>query len=280
MIFTLLTHSLFGQVVTGKVADSSSGEPLEYVSIGVIGTPVGCITDKGGNFTIDLTLLDRNASVRISMISYVPQSFSIEEFILKADKIALAPAPTQLNEVVIKPSGRIMQIGASNFDRKALWGWVGTDLGKGREKGTLLKLGKKKVRLLSLHANVFSNSFDTCFFRLHIRKLLNGLPSDELLGENIIIPIHVSSGWDEVDLSKYNLEFKDDIALTLEWLKIGKLIEDTSLTENGKKRTPKIYFNLNMKRKGGGMFVRQGFENTWQVAKRNPTLFLTVQEIQ
>ncbi len=278
IIFSLLSQTISGQIVNGRIIDASNGNPLEYASIGAIGTPLGCITDKEGKFELDLSSLSKEATINVSMISYRSQSFSLQEFITLGKTIALVPSPTQLSDIIIRPAGRTFKIGVFTFDRKALYGWTGAEPGKGREKGTQFYLGKKPVRLLSLHMNLAVNSFDTCFFRMHIRKLEHDFPTDELLTENIVIPINVQTGWYEFDLDKYNLVFKDKIALTLELLKNGKLIEK-SLSEDGKKIIPRIYFNLNMKRRGEGLFVKDGVEGNWQWAKRNPTMYITVQEL-
>lgn len=279
ILLAFSAHSILGQTITGKIIDASNSNPLEFASIGAIGTPVGCVTDKEGKFDLDVSSLSKDAIIKVSMISYKSRSFSIQELVTSGEAITLVPSPTQLSEVVIRPAGRVFKVGVLTFDRKAVFGWGGTDPGKGREKGTKLDLGKKPVRLLSLHINVAVNSFDTCLFRMHIRKLENDFPAEELLTENILIPITARTGWDEIDLSKYNLVFKEKIALTLELLKNGKVIDDKSLGADGKRVIPRLYFNLNMKRRGGGLFVKDGVEGNWQWAKRNPTFYITVQEL-
>jgi len=59
------------------------------------------------------------------------------------------------------------------------------------------------------------------------------LPSEELLTENIMIPITKSSGWIEMDLSKYNLIFKDDIVLSLEWVNVNTTSKMKNITVKG-----------------------------------------------
>ncbi len=281
LLLITLIQSLNGQIITGRIIDLYNGSPLEYASIGAIGTSAGCVTDREGKFNIDVTGLPKDIIIRASMISYHPQSFTIDELNKKDIIIKLLPSPIQLTEVIIRPSGKTRKVGVtanSDID-KGLWGWVGTDLGKGREKGSTITLGNKPVRLLSLHLNLYFHSFDTSIFRLHIRKIDKGMPATELLSENIFIPITVKEGWVDFDLSKYNLQFNGDIALTLEWVNAIGINSERKLI-NQKNITPRIYLYIKTGR-GNGMFVKQGVENSWVYDnRRNPCFYLTVQELQ
>jgi hypothetical protein len=281
LLLTTLIQSLNGQIITGRIIDLSNGSPLEYASIGAIGTSAGCVTDREGKFNIDVTNLPKDIIIRASMISYHSQTFTIDELSKKDIVIALHSAPIQLEEVVIRPLGKIKKIGIfknSDVDM-GLWGWVGIDLAKGRERGSIIKLGKKPVRLLSLNLNLYFHSFDTSILRLHIRKIEKGLPTTDLLLENILLPVTAEEGWVDFDLSNYNLQFNGDIAVTLEWVKaIG--IQSERKQKYQRSNKPRIFFYIKTG-KGNGLFVKEGVENKWVHDKRiNPCFYLTVQELQ
>jgi len=59
------------QVVTGKVTDSQSGEPMPGVNVVVKGATIGTITDSNGNFSLNVP--DRNATLVFSFIGYTVQ---------------------------------------------------------------------------------------------------------------------------------------------------------------------------------------------------------------
>lgn len=59
-----------GQTIEGHVLDSLSGEALEYVSIGIIDTPHGCIADEKGCFSFEAGDQEPSSRLRISMIGY------------------------------------------------------------------------------------------------------------------------------------------------------------------------------------------------------------------
>lgn len=278
VLFTLLITHLHGQVITGTVIDSSNSEPLEYVSIGAIGTSIGTITDKNGNFKIDVNGQSPNAIIRISTISYKPKSFTIEELSNKENTIKLISDTIHLEEVVVRPSGKIKDVGSFNNSTTIKGGWGGSEYGKGYDVGLKIQLGAKPVNLKTLHMNVYKQSFDTVILRLHIRSISHRMPSEELLSSNILIAITKSSGLVDIDLSNYNLVFKGDIALLLEWIKVVGIHKDRfykPIKEFAFEPYPCVYFNQS---KQGTTYFRRGCENKWLRQNGSPCIYLTVQE--
>ena len=276
-LFSLIAIQLNGQSVTGKVIDSSSGEPLEYVSIGVVNTYIGIITDSKGNFKIDVKGQSPKAVVRISMISYAPQIFTIQELSAKENIIKLVSTPMQLAEVIIRPSGKIRDVGTTSYTRIGNWcGWGGSKFGQGCEIGTKIELGNKPVQIKNLHVHVQRQAFDSSLYRLHIRTIVDNLPFEELLNTNIILAITKESGWIDFDLSKYNIVLKGDVALTLEWVKVIGI---------NKKRAQKIdkiitteYVLFNTKKNQGNIYTRWGTEAKWTMHENgSPSIYLTIQ---
>jgi hypothetical protein len=53
------------------------------------------------------------------------------------------------------------------------------------------------------------------------------MPHKELLDQNIFIPVTKESGWIDIDLSNYNFVFSGDIALSLEWIKVVGIHQDS-----------------------------------------------------
>ena len=273
-----LTLQLQAQQISGKVIDSSSGKPLEYVNLGVIDTSLGLTTNEKGEFSLDIKGQSLKAIVRVSMIGYKPQTFPIEELTNKANSIKLENEPIQLGEVTVKPFiGKLKKVGTtSSTFHGALCGWGGTQKGKGHEIGTKIELGTLPVLLRGLHVCLRKQSFENSLFRLHIRSITNNLPYKELLTENIMIPITKNSGWIDIDLSKYNLVFEGDIALTLEWVDVNTTSKIKFIDVKGQKEYCVLF---KMEQKQGCTYTRWGSEAKW--TNRNagsPSFYLTVQE--
>ena len=270
-----LTLQLQAQLITGRVIDSSSEKPLEYVNLGVINTPLGITTNEKGKFSLDIKGQSPKAIVRISMIGYKPQIFQIEELTNKENIIKLVNEPIQLSEVSAKPfSAKQKTIGTTDNKHGGLGGWGGTQRGTGYEIGTKLELGSSPVFIKSFHIYLTKQSFECSVFRLHIRSIVDNLPSEELLTENIFIQLTKKSGWVNIDLKKYNLVFSGDVALSLEWVNVIGLKRLTKI--NG---VMGANINFRMNSKQGSTYARWGTEAKWTYRDGlSPCYYLTVQE--
>jgi len=273
-----LSLQFYGQSITGMVFDASSGEPVVYASIGVIETSVGTITDEKGIFRLEVKNLPGKSIVRFSMIGFKAQTISIEELAMKENIIRLENEIYNLPEVIVNPGGKLEKVGTTGFSFKnGFCGWGGNDFGKGWEIGTKINLGNIPKRLKSLHIRVNKQSFDTSLFRLHIRNIADNMPTNELLKTDILISITKETGWVAFDLSKYNLVFEGEIALSLEWIKVAGMDLNNLITSNGTKQLyPAVTFNV--KQKEGLTFSKWGSEAKWVIhEKSSPSIYLTVQ---
>src|SRR5471030_120333 len=86
--------------LTGVVKDANTGEALPYVNVGIPSKGIGTVTDDKGAFKLNAG--NNNAdSLRVSMIGYLPQYFSIGDFKKQANVVKLIPTNIQLKEVKI-----------------------------------------------------------------------------------------------------------------------------------------------------------------------------------
>ncbi len=270
---------VFSQEITGKVINTNNNKPLEYVSIGVISKPIGTITNEKGHFKLNTKNISIESRVRFSMIGYKSQVFTIKELKNANNIIILEEEPIQLSEVIVKPSGRLREVGTTNSPFLAeVCGWGGTEFGKGYEIGSEMDLGVWTVKLINLQLLLRKQSFDSTLLRLHIRSIADNLPDKELLPENIIFSISQESGWIDVDLSQYNIVLNNKIALSLEWIKIYEVNEDRLVILNENKHATAVVV-FKVKREKGSMFSRWGSEAKWKrIENKSPAFYLTVQE--
>jgi iron complex outermembrane receptor protein len=97
-------------VISGKVTDAASGEPLPGVNIVVKGTIQGNISDKSGQFSISVQA-SPPITLAISFIGFKSQEISITEAQTSNLEIKLEEESTSLNEIVI---------GVSRISEKAI----------------------------------------------------------------------------------------------------------------------------------------------------------------
>ncbi len=89
-------------VVSGKVSDAVSGEPLPFVNIAFVDSRIGTITDFDGNFRLETYYA--TDSIRVSSVGYVARSIVVKRDREQTIDIKLEPSSVTLGEVVIRPS--------------------------------------------------------------------------------------------------------------------------------------------------------------------------------
>jgi len=274
-LIILIQVDVSGQIIEGRIIDSKTNEPLEYVSIGIINTNFGTVTDSNGYFKFDAKVKEQSI-VRISMIGYESEKFTVKELINNKIEIELIETTIELDEIIIEPT-KERKVGATSSDRFSGWsGWGGLRTRKGFEIGIMLDLGNEPVKIKNLNILLKRQSFDKTLFRLHIRAINDTLVSEELLTENIIFSITKESGWAEIDLESYNIILSGKVGVTLEWLDVIGNNPDRAIKIN--KRMTDAYILFKNKKNQIGLY-RWGIESKWIINKKNsPSIYLTIRE--
>ncbi len=125
LLFAFLGFSIAGLsqkiLISGKVIDQETQEPLTFASIGVKGKSIGTITNLQGEFDFHIPSELRNDFLVINMLGY--ESFSAPIWtLLDMDPliIEIKKSPFLLNEVVVSDSltgGDILQIALSRIEQ-------------------------------------------------------------------------------------------------------------------------------------------------------------------
>lgn len=281
IILFLLTICIFtglkGQVIQGRVVDAVDGNSLQYASLGIMNTPIGTITNELGEFVLETRDSSLNSIVRFSMIGYESVSFSVRELSENENIIKLTMKPIQIDEVVVSANLNFQKIGITGFTiGGGVSGWGGDKFSIGNEIGLKMNLGATTVKLENLTLRIHKQSFDSTMFRLHIRNIADNLPNEELINKNILFTVSNSSGWTEVALDQYNIFLKDDIVLSLEWIKVWGLNKKDMVKMGGSKEKRAVVL-LSTQKNSGQMFTKRGVEANWKSSEdKMPSIYLTV----
>lgn len=91
---------------------------------------------------------------------------------------------------------------------------------KGHQVGIKMNAGRKHVQLLSLDFGVSNNQSDTLPFKVNVFKFTGKQPAESLVKNNIVSGIPPGKSRVSVDLSKYNIQAKGDILISIEFLDV------------------------------------------------------------
>ena len=124
IIFFLLTSSLAGAqklIVSAKVVDKETKEPLIFATVGILGKPIGTITNMQGDFDFYIPAEYRNNNLVISILGY--NNYEAPAWTLldtKSFVIEMEKSTTVLQEVVVTDSlagGEILHIALSRIEQ-------------------------------------------------------------------------------------------------------------------------------------------------------------------
>lgn len=103
-LLACLLASLSGHaqtIVSGKVTDAGSGDPIPFANVVFKGTSIGTTTDFDGNYSLKTTApVD---SLQASYIGYFPKTKAVKKGITQVINFQLEEQLNSLNEVVITP---------------------------------------------------------------------------------------------------------------------------------------------------------------------------------
>lgn len=173
-----------GQKISGRVVDEA-GDGISYVSIGIMGSTIGVVSDGRGYFVLALPdSLDAAEELSFSHISYVLRSIGISEIknIISSGKkleVVLTPKYYVIEEVVVF-AGKMKE---SKFTRKGVRiPAAGASIGIGGEIGSVIDVAGEIV-LSGIDFRILKNTHSKARVRINVYRIDSDSP--ELNGEDM-----------------------------------------------------------------------------------------------
>lgn len=213
----------YSQSLKGKVFSNSTQTGIGFVNVVIVGKNIGTVSDRDGNFTIELDNIFNSDSLRFSIIGYESETLSILQFSEDSTKTVFLDLKVyKLLEVsVIHKKGRKQKeiiIGTPVFSNDLKSGFDNNDLGS--ELGIRVNVNHE-VLLQDINLNVATCTFDSVTYRLNIYQSENQIDYENILTE----PIYISFSKDEIknvityDLRKYSIIVEGNLVIALELYK-------------------------------------------------------------
>ena len=229
--------------ISGQVIDSKTREPLSYVNIGILNGETGTVTDKEGNFVLEIKDQFINDTLRISMIGYRPVEKLIKNLNLKEKllSIELAEQIDELNEVIVTAKAfKKKNIGNKTESKFISTGFSYDQLGA--EMGIKMNIPKSPTFVDAFNFNISYNRLSAkSIFRLNFYTVKKNRPFKNILTRNILVPIEPKqTGLITVDLKPYDIVLNEDVIVSLEWVD----------NEGENKKGEAIFFSLGLMTNG------------------------------
>ncbi|MDR2204913.1 MAG: carboxypeptidase-like regulatory domain-containing protein [Flavobacteriaceae bacterium] len=268
LLFVFLSIFCFSQnrEIAGIVMSAETKTPIEYANIGVVNSVTATITDDKGFFKLNVPENLAHSEIKIRSIGYETQTLNVSDF-QENKMIYLQPVyqVQEIEEVVVqKKDLKEKELGTKTSSRKRVTGWYNGPA-IGGERGILIDPKNKISYIKNVSFHVALNDYENVDIRLHIRTLKNNMPDEELLYENIIIPVTTKKGWIKKDLSSYHIKFNEPIMVSLEFLNSSSYCMG------------KCYFAVSESKFSGVEYVKEASEYVWKIVNgTSPAIYLTV----
>jgi hypothetical protein len=216
----LITTTALAQVISGRVTDAKTGQPLAFVNIGVVGKALGTVSNEQGQYGLAFQEELAADTVRVSYMGYQPQLLTLR-LLQSQPNLALSAAAVALAEVRVQASRRAWRdrtLGFMGNSETTTLHLDAKDLGA--ETGTVIYLKRKPTKVLRANFNVAYNRVGNVTLRVNLYRLdAKGRPTNEkLLQREVILRTAATHGPISVDLVADNLVLTEDFFLSLEWV--------------------------------------------------------------
>lgn len=244
-------------IITGKVLNAESGEPIPYVNIGIIDLGTGTVSSFEGDFT--LSYESDGDSVTFSSIGYQTKRVIVKE-LKKVSEVSL-DTKLYVGEEILVQAESLSKLKVFGHKLKKKGGSIGygnTELGT--EVGALINV-KKPTLIESAHFTVNFIGADSMRYRLNIYKVEDGVIGENYLKENVLIYGPQEKGTFSVDLDEYDLVVEGEVMLSLEYIEAINEEGKSGMMFRGKQVRRKSKANLYMKYTSLSPYKKQAFVN-------------------
>jgi len=243
------------QVLWGTTTDAH-GRPLPYVSIGLVGGNQGTVSRGDGTFDLRLRGVHTTDKVRLSCVGYQRREWSLAELstLAKAGalRLVLREQQTSLPEVVVRAARPVRRLLGNTTTSKFVNAGFGS-AASGAQVGIPLHLGKKQVSLEKVAVQVSYNRYDSLLLRLNVYRLHQGVPTDNLLAEQVLVRVGHQTGAVTFDLTRHPLAATGNVLVAVE------LVQGWGRSQKG------LYLSAGYL--NGSSYYRQTSEGAWRRAR-------------
>jgi hypothetical protein len=205
----------------GKILDSKAGHPLSFATIEILSLKTGTITDREGNFSLQVIPHDIiRDTIIFSHVGYKKKNMPVQDFIHSGKVIVLDEMPVMLDEINVTPGKYSTQILGVRDNKPSAMQYANVF---GANKGNFMKNDRKKsgwIKSVSYYIHPDGNPLTP--FRVRIYGVdENQKPCKDILNSSIVISAN-GPGWVKADLSEYHVPFPEEGAfVTMEWINSG-----------------------------------------------------------
>ncbi|MBU3822888.1 carboxypeptidase-like regulatory domain-containing protein [Flavobacteriaceae bacterium XHP0103] len=214
--------------MSGTLKDAKTNEPIEFVNIGILNKNKGTISNLNGGFHLEIPKTLSKDSLTISHVNYETLKIPIENS--KNKTFLLEPRTNELPEVLISnKKKRHRKVGVKSYNT-LLWApIVSKDLDI-IEAAQLINIPDKSVKVN--YVNMYLRrgfEADSTYIRINFYKNVDDAPGEKIVFQNIVQKTSIETGWNQLDLTAYNIYLDEDFFVSVEFISDFKKPQEINL---------------------------------------------------
>jgi hypothetical protein len=253
--------------IKGIITEQGSNKALSYVNIGVLGKPVGTVSDVNGHYSLAIGSAYLSDTLQVSLVGYSTFKMAVSSFIQSNNgDLKLNQKTTVLPEMVVSNKQRknkqvigtkkrfnIPQITFNNDS---------TSNPSGFEVGLRYQTDKVGALLKDFNWFIVKNNYEKIKVRVNIYAIKNDLPDSLLCNKPIYITLERGqTGAYTLDLTPYDITINGDFVVALQWV-------ESQLPLQGKP-VFRVPVGVSSVKKAKRTYARKASQDKWEVAVTN-----------
>lgn len=204
--------------ISGTVIAEADAEPLAFVNIGVKNKNIGAVSSESGIFSITIPEENKRDTLSFFLTGYRLKSIPISQ-ISNAIIVGLKPKAIQLVQVNITAEKLKEQKHGITKAKPAIH-FIDASMNHNDifEIAQVVKLNSSPSKIASVNLLINEPRKDSGIFRINFYKYDGVAPTEPLLEKPILERKEIKEGWLSFDLKKYNLFFKNEVVMAIEFL--------------------------------------------------------------
>lgn len=188
IFFALINIFLNAQIISGIIQSKIDKEPIPFARIGILDENYGVISNENGEFSIDLTNVDKNKNLVVQVGGYENYSIKIQNINSKNFEISLNEKVQNIQAVILKKQKFTeTNWGSNSHSQKILFAYYPERTNEDKSKEIAVYFGNsKKVKINKINVNVAELKADQPLqISFNIYSIKDKLPFESIVSENL-----------------------------------------------------------------------------------------------
>lgn len=220
LLFASFSYTIQAQdIYKGKTVNVNTQKPIDFVNIGVLGKNTGTCSQVSGSYQLDLTGVNEKDTLIFSLIGYGADTVIVGDYKKKyKSKVAiifLSPLALPYQEKLIYDDEMVTRVlGNDHRSKSKKVGFDSRHLGA--EIGLKIAIKGSPTYIRDLHFSILQSPPVNSYMRIKMYYMVNSIPKEQILDENIIIEIRPGQKMVVVNLLPYHIVVEEDFVVAIE----------------------------------------------------------------